>query len=542
MGSVSGFLRILGTVVLALTLAGLPAEIATAASSSAPAAADEPRQYPTEMPAIGVLVSQDGLDGQGHWSQTVQLTIQSGGTLADASLVAYGDTDHVDQLFEAARKKNPSLTAPAMMPAGQVIEITIDPSTAFTLQAVLHTSDTIVQRFTNGTVNTIYLHPKGSLTRVLDFPDGKPTDLFVYPTNGAPLKARPGGRIAELTYAAGQSFSDIVNQAYRVTNFAAAADLTQQTGWNPTHWPPPTGETKQIIIGPRSMFSARPNAVDPLPNPDPAGRARQVQLDQRRRQIGVYPVRLESFGTVYHVAVSDPAITASQFSELIYGTAQHRDEIARAAGFQVPPENANKTVGAFDPHLFGRSFDLAVDYVNEGFVVKRETDAKGIVTVALADGARLTTYPTTDSGPLELVQYPTGYKRILYRPPKLFLTAAQGLALLYTARDLGVSSDTVDAMGRKYAAEVIWHWAPGIPRASDDIADTLDLIDSPAGPYLAVLVAPPAPHTVIDQVIDLFRLRDPIAAIASLVLLSVAILLLADLARRSFTRRRRARW
>lgn len=542
MGAGMGLRGVVGLVMVALILTELPAGLADAAVRGASPPTEEPRQYPTEMPAIGVQVSQDGLDAQGHWSQTVQLTIQSGGTLADASLVVYGDTDHVDQLFAAAQKKNPSLAAPAMIPAGQVIEITIDPSAVFALQAVLHTTDTIVQRFTNGTVNTIYLHPNGSLTRAIDFSDGKPTDLFDYPTNGGPLKVRPGGRIAELTYAKGQSFSDIVSQAYGLTNFAAAADLTDQTGWDPTHWPPPIGESKQVIIGPRSMFSERPSAVDPIPNPDPTGRAQQLQLDRRRRQIGVYPVRLESFGTVYHVAVSDPSITASQFSKLIYGTAQHRDDIARTAGFQVPEENAAKTTGAFDPHLFGRSFELAVDYVNEDFVVRRETDATGITTVELADGAWLTTYPTAEAGPMQVVRYPTGYKRIRYRPPTLFLTVAQGLALLYTARDLGLATDTVETMGREYAAEVIWHWAPGIPRTSTDIADTLDLVDSPAGPYLEALIAPPAPHTIVDQVIDVLRLRDPLAAIASLVLLSTIILLLASLIRRSVGQRQRVRW
>jgi len=505
------------------------------------AATNLPLEYPTAMPAVKVAVAHDGLDANGHWTQVIQLTIESGGTLADASMVAYGDVNHVDQIFAAARQKNPSLTAPAMIPANQEIDLSVDPSTTYVLTDVLTTPDTIVQRFANGVVSTMYLHPKNSLKQSISFPDGKPTDLFVFPGTTAPIKARPGGRIVDLVYQKGDSFGSLVDEAYGLTTFSAAEDLTKQSGWDPTHWPPAVGQEELIIVGPRALYAAAPQAVAPIPNLDPAGRSRQNQLTTERTRIGVYPVHLESFGTVYHVAVNDPNVTASALSQLIYGSTAHRDELARAAGFQVPSDNAGKSTGAFDPHLFGRSFDLTVDYVDEHFVVGQQT-RNGSTTVELADGAALTTYAPADSGPMQTVAYPTGYKRIVYRPPKTYVTIAQALSLLYTAQNLTLSTSAATSESDQYVAEALWRVSPGIPKSSSDIADSLQLDDSPQGPYLVALIAPPAPHNVVDTAVGFLQIRNPIKGIVVLVLAGVALVILVDLANRRSGQPRRVRW
>ncbi|HEX5417765.1 MAG TPA: hypothetical protein VFZ25_19070 [Chloroflexota bacterium] len=523
---------------LILALAPVSPVLADSPPSSPP---NLPLAYPTVMPGIKVAVAHDGLDANGHWTQVVQLTIESGGTLADASMVVYGDTNHVDQIFAAARQKNPSLTAPAMIPAGQEIDLNVDPSATYVLAAVLTTPDTIVQRFANGVVSTIYLHPTNSLKQVIAFPDGTPTDLFIYPGSTAPIKARPGGRIVDLVYQKGDSFGTLVDAAYGLTSFAAAQDLTKQSGWDPTHWPPPTGQEKLVVVGPKDLYSAAPPAVTPIPNPDPAGRALQQQLAARRTRIGVYPVRLESFGTVYHIAVNDPTVTASALSQVVYGNTAHRDDLARAAGFQVPADNGGKSTKAFDPHLLGQSFDLTVDYVDENFVVGKQT-RNGATTVELADGASVTSYAPADSGPMQVVAYPTGYKRIDYRPPKTYLTIAQGLALLYTAQNLNLSGATVTRESNQYVAEALWRVAPGIPKSSSDIADSLQLLDSPSGPYLEALLAPPAPRNPVDATLGLLQVRSPIKGILVLVLAGIALVVLVDLARRHFAHPRRVRW
>lgn len=503
--------------------------------------ANLPLEYPTSMPAVKVAVAHDGLDANGHWTQVVELTIEPGGTLADASMVMYGDVNHVDQIFAAARQKNPSLTAPAMIPAGQVIDLSVDPSTTYVLTDVLTTPDTIVQRFANGVVSTTYLHPKNSLKQAISFPNGKPTDLFVFPGSTAPIKARPGGRIVDLVYRNGDSFGSLVDEAYGLTSFAAAQDLTKQSGWDPTHWPPSIGQEKLILVGPSDLYASAPQAVAPIPNPDLAGRALQDRLTTDRTRIGVYPIRLESFGTVYHVAVNDPNVTASALSQLIYGAPAHRDDLARAAGFQVPSDNAGKTTGAFDPHLFGRSFDLTVDYVDENFVVGQQT-RNGATATELADGAIVTTYTATDSGPLQAVAYPTGYKRIVYRPAKTYVTVAQALSLLYTAQNSQLSADAATRESNQYVAEALWRVAPGIPKSSGDIADSLQLQDSPQGPILVALIAPPSPHNPIDTLLRLLQVQNPIKGIVVLVLIGVVLVVLVDLASRGFARRRRVRW
>src|SRR5579884_22445 len=181
-----------------------------ASAPAAPFADNTLVDYPTDMPPIQVSVVRDGLDSRGHWMQTVRLTVRSGGTLADASLVVFGDITHVDTLFQAAHRANPFLSSPAMIPVGQQIDLQIDPATTFVLEAVLHGTNTLVQRFTNGAVNTVYLQPTGSVTRLLTFPEGKPTDFFAYPGSPDVTRVRPGGRIVDLRYAKGESFASVV--------------------------------------------------------------------------------------------------------------------------------------------------------------------------------------------------------------------------------------------------------------------------------------------------------------------------------------------
>src|SRR5579862_9693059 len=67
------------------------------------ALADDPLEGLTAMPPVGVAVTQEGVDPQGHWTQTIRLTINSGGSLSDASTLVYGDPTHVDELFAGAK-------------------------------------------------------------------------------------------------------------------------------------------------------------------------------------------------------------------------------------------------------------------------------------------------------------------------------------------------------------------------------------------------------------------------------------------------------
>ncbi len=497
--------------------------------------------YPTDMPPIQVSVVRDGVDSRGHWMQTVRLTVRSGGTLADASLVVFGDMTHVDTLFQAARRANPYLSSPAMIPVGQQIDLDIDPATTFVLEAVLHGPNTLVQRFTNGVVNTVFLNPTGSVTRLMTFPDRKPTDFFAYPGAPGATHVRPGGRIVDLRYAKGESFASVVQETYGITTYAAAVDLTHQTGWDPIHWPPPMGEVKRVITQPSGVYQTQPTEVALIPNTNAIGRERQEALHQARRKAGVYAVRQESFGTVYHVAVTDPSITASQLSYLIYGSAGHQLDIARAAGYQIPSTPTGEP-SRFDPHLLGRAFDLAVNYQDENFVAWRTIDRRGVTRVGLVDGAEITTYPSGSHGVVQILAYPTRYKLVVYRPSTLSLTIAWGLALFHVASDLTLSSDVANALARQYAAEVIWRWSPGMPRSPEDIPDSLELVDSPGGPVVRVLIGPPAPRTFPADLVDTLGLDNPLIAVGETVAAAAVIVLMVDLGRRHTRRGGRVRW
>ena len=527
----------LGTLLLAVAVVLSPASPVLAAPGGATLSNLTVVDYPTDMPAIDVTVIKDGLDARGHWVQTVRLTIRPGGTLADASLVAFGDVLHVDTLFRAAQHTNPHLFNPAMIPIGQQIDLQVDPSSAFVLQTVLHGSNTLVRRFTNGAVDTSYIKPNGSVTRLLTFPDGKPTDFFSFPADPSAIKVRPGGRIVDLQFALGQAFADVVNQTYGLTTYGAAVDLTRQTGWDPTRWPPPIGSVKQVVTEPPAVYAATPRETDLIPNPDPVGRARQINLHEARLKAGVYVTRQETFGTVYHVAVTDPSVTASGLSNLIYGTPDHRLDIARAAGYQIP-DGGN---AAFDPHLLGRAFDIAVDYQDENFVVSRSVNPDGAVEIELVDGSQITTYPGSTHGLVQLIRYPTQYKRILYRPSKLSLTIARGIALFHLASAPGLPSDTANTLADEDAARILWQWSPGMPREPGDIADSVQLVNDPTSPDLQVLIGPPVPRTAVGDLANRAGLGNPLIAVLSLVVAGTLIVLAVDLGRR-YTRRARSPW
>jgi hypothetical protein len=532
--------RLLASLVVVVSLASILAGPARAAPGAQPVADDDPYSDFNAMPAVDVAVIQDGVDANGQWQQTVRLTIHAGGSLSDASLVMYGDAVHVDALFAAAQRKNPHLTSPAMIPAGQQIDVTIDPSTVFAVATVLRSANSVVLRFTNGVVSTAYQRPEGSLQRVIAFPESKPTDLFIYPSATQPVKVRPGGRIVDVVYAAGERYGDLVGQVCGITSFLAASDLTAQTGWDPARWPPPAGAAKRVVTKPLTAYQEEPRAITPIPNPHPVGQARQRDQLQARHKVGIFPVRLESFGTVYHVALSDPKVTAGDVSTLLYGSPDHLLDVARAAGFSVPTVAAGHA--AFDPHLFGRAFDLTVDYVDEQFVLWRRYAENGQLATGLVDGAVITAYPAASSGPLQVVQYPTGYKRVVYRPPKLLSTAAQGLALFHAANAPSLSAAEANALARKFTAEMLWQWGPGVPRVSGDVADTLRLVDTPDGLLLVALVAPPAPRSIVSGIVDFLALRNPLVVTGAVVLVGCAVVLAIDLTRRTLQRVQRVRW
>jgi hypothetical protein len=496
----------------------------------------DPPRYPDALPAIGVSVVADGRDASGRWSQTLRLKIKSGGSLADASLLVYGDLDHVDVIFAAARKTNPHLVSPAVMPVGQQIDLPIDPSTTFALGGLAHQPNALVQSYTNGVVDTLYAKPQGSVIRVITFPAGKPTDAFTYPSANGPVKVRPGGKLVDVVYAQGTSYGDTVRQIFGVTTYLASADLATQIGWSPTNWPPPTGDTHQVAVGPLAAYLVLPPEATPIPNADPTGNAAEQRVQSERRHVGITLTGVESFNQVYHVAVNDPGLKASDVSRLLYNDGAHLGSIAAAAGIAKPNVGS-----AFDPYLYGLSFDLTIEYVDERFVVRSKAVDDGTVELKLADGAAITTYPPNPSGPLEVIRYPTGYKRVLYRPRPLLLGVANGLAVFHAANNLSLSSSATDQLNRRYVAEIVWRWGTSMPRAAGDLPESIDLVDDPRGAYIDALIAPPLPATPLDRGMDALDWGNPIVAIGALVIAASLLVVAVEALRRRISQPR-IRW
>lgn len=502
--------------------------------------ADDPYEGLLAMPPVAVAIRNDGVDARGQWVQTIGLTIRPGGSLSDASTLLYGDSSHVDALFAIAHRKYPPLASPAMIPVGLQIDVTVDPTKTYVLQSVLKSQNQVVWRYTNGVIATAYTKPDGSLSRVIAFPSGKPAVSFTYPGVNGPVQIQPGGKLVDVVYAKGESFGDVVGQVYNLTNYATAADFATQSGWNPMNWPPKPGTAKEIIVKPRAFYQQEPATIQPLPNPNPIGQRLQAAQLQAREREGITPVRLQSFGTIYHVAVSDPKLTARDVSVLLYGTPDHAGEIAKAAGLEAGKSNSSGA--SFDPPLFGRAFDLSVDYVDESFVLSRRVDANGVTTLGLVDGAEITNYPPAKSGPLRVVRYPTGYKRVYYRPAKTLLDVAQGLALFHVASAPWLSAHDANTIANDYAAELIWTWAPGIPRGSGDLANSMQLVKGVGGSYLVVMLAPGATPTLLGNLLRSVVFRNPFVAVALLLVVACGIVVVLDLARRSVAVFARPRW
>jgi hypothetical protein len=522
-------------LLFVILIAHLVATTAPALASSGPVASDPPR-YRDGLPPIGVRVVADGRDASGRWSQTLRLTIKSGGSLADASLLVYGDLDHVDVIFAAARKANPHLPSPAVMPVGQQIDLPIDPSTTFALSGLTQLPESVIQSYTNGVVDTLYLKPQGSVVRVITFPSGKPTDAFTYSSGEGPVKVRPGGKLVDVVHPLGASYGDTVRQIFGVTTYLATTDLAMQTGWSPNSWPPPIGESHQVVVGPVATYTVMTAEATPIPSPDPLANEMAQRIQSERRNVGVTLSRVETFDQVYHIATNDTTLKASDVSRLLYNDDAHAGNVTSAAGL-----DGTKSGTAFDPNLFGRSFDLTVEYVDERFVASGKVAADSTVERQLADGASTVTYPPASSGPLEVVHYPTGYKRVLYRPRPLLLGIANGLALFHAADDLALPSSATEPLNRRYVAEIIWRWGTSIPRASGDLPETIDLVDDPRGAYIDVLIAPPLPATALQRGMDALDWGNPIVAIGALVVGASALVVVVEAIRR-LVRQPRLRW
>ncbi|MBI2940431.1 MAG: hypothetical protein HYY04_08330 [Chloroflexi bacterium] len=486
-------------------------------------------EWPNQPLPIRVSVVEDRLDDQGRWRQTVSLTILSGGTLAEASLVAYGDLDHVDEIFQAARRNNPSLPSPARVPAGQVIELTMDPAVSYVQREVQKTDDVLRRSFTNGVEEVRYLRPTSSIVRFVQFPSRAGVNEFTYPDAGGPVNVVPGGRIVEFRYIPGEAYEDLVQKAIGFASFDAASDFTKQTSWDPTRWPPPPGEARRAVFRPTDSYAPRPQESIGPTNPDPAAQDRLRDLIAAREKAGIWAIRRESTGLVYRVAIGDPTVTARQVARLLYGAEDGYFQLAQRAGF--PVSSGDPTADQFDPKLFGRAFEVLVEYTRENFVLDEADDAEhGRRIIRLLNGTRIERYENARRGRgglQEIIVYPNGYTKLVYRPNELIGTLADALALLQVGGP--GEPEMIEQARQSYAADIIWRLAPDLPRDTPGALERLELRPAYGGRVVEAILAP-VPQRSVDRLVTRATATNPCLSAVVMVVLGSLVVVVVGIA------------
>lgn len=439
-------------------------------------------QQETVHPGVTVRLIDEGIDPQGKWYQTFRLTIRPGGTMSDAAFAIYGDINRSEEVFRAAQRQNPNLTDPTRLFVGQEIDITIDPATVAVFKEHRQPQDSPVREtvYYNRIVETVYREARDGVLRTIDFPADDRTDRFVFSSflqEEESIEAKPGARVIDYRYVAGQAFGDVVNNLFGVLSAKAANELVAQTQWDPNNWPPAEGAQARIVVDTRASYEDVKPAVTDFAPADPAALARWQELTRAREAAGIYPVRVEREGIVYHVLVGRSTVTAKQVSQLLFNNEDNFLQIATAAGISLPSEDTESLPAGYDPLLIGRSFEVQVPFVQEYFPVSENLPAEdGSTVTRLANGTVIYDYPVAEgeSGLIRVVQYPNGYKSITSRPGDFTLLALDFIHFQFlNLASPDMPREEREQLSRDFQARMLWNWSRGIPRSASDVAEDL---------------------------------------------------------------------
>ena len=520
--------RSLGRTVLSLlTLVALFGGVVDRAVAADPPV-DEPIaeaeivEYPDFALPITVEVIGDTVAADGRWTQTVKLTVTAGGTFGDASLAAYGNINHYDEMFEAARRLDPTLAGPTLVSIGQEIVLEIDPTRVFVMKQVRRDANGLTRLFASGVRDTEFERSTTSVARLVEFPRSPVQTPFHYPTDGTRIEVPSGGRIVDLRYRAGDDFAAVVRAALGEPSYLAAEEIARQTGWRPTAWPPPTGETKRVVLGPPESYRpAAATALAPV-SADPAAQAATEKLNADRARVGIASLGSLVDGTVFRVAVDDSQATARDVSRLLYGDEREALSLAARAGFAVPASPPPD----YDPILFGTAAEVSVPFAREWFPYAHDTDpATGAELIRLLNGTVIGRYPAADSrdqGLWESTRFPNGYRSFTYRPHSALAALATAVAYVRGVHDLGSEDAEQEAARSRYAGEFIWDWALGLPREPGDIPDLLELRPAGDDSVLVAVIGPSAALTPFESFVDRAWSRSPLAKAGALLGVGVA--------------------
>lgn len=439
---------------------------------------------------IDVTLTSDNRGEGGQWYQTFVFRIEPAGTLADISTIVYGDESHVNEIFAIVQKRNPSVTSPARVQAGQEIEMTVDASRIHVLKKIIPgaTQDALTRVYFNGVEETIPGRSGSAVVRVVEFPADAPVDSFVLRRGDQEITVPRGNKLVEYRYEQGDSFEETVTAAYGKLSTRAIQDFERQTRWSFDRWPPANGDTSEAIISTTRPYDDE--AFEPLKIrlPDPVTDAKFQELLAQRAQAGIYPVKQPPNGLTYRVAVVDSSVTARQVARLLYNSDVRYLEIAEAAGIQIEAKASEDLPADFDVPLIGRSFDIQVDFAEEDYVLEQSPgDGESIVKVTkLLNGTVIEERKEAEKGLQgvhRIIYYPNGYRRLVYKPDD---TLVAFFDFLYFTMKLGQVDDEEDR--RAFIATMLWNWLRDIPRAPGDVAEQLTLRDDAKGKLMEALV------------------------------------------------------
>lgn len=442
-----------------------------------------------ELPIDVTLVSDNKGEG-GQWYQTFVFRIEPAGTLADISTIVYGNESHVNEIFAIVQKRNPSVTSPALVQAGQEIEMTVDASRIHVLKTIIPgaTQDALTRVYFNG-VKEIFPGRSGSaVERVVEFPADAPVDSFVLKRDEQEVSVPRGNKLVEYRYEQGDNFEETVAAAYGKLSTRAIQDFERQTRWSFDRWPPANGDTSEAIISTTRPYDDESFEPLRISLPDPVADARFQELLSQRAQAGVYPVKQPPSGITYRVAVVDSSVTARQVARLLYNSDARYLEIAEAAGIKIETKDMEDLPSDFDMSLIGRSFDIQVDFAEEGYILEEGPgDGETVVKVTkLLNGAVIEERKEAEKGLQgvhRIVHYPNGYRRLVYKPDD---TLVAFFDFLYFTMKLGQVDDEEDR--RAFVATMLWNWLRDIPRSPGDVAEQLTLRDDARGKLMEALV------------------------------------------------------
>ena len=517
---------VVALLLLVTLVAATPGDLRAAdPPADGTAAGNEIVEYPDFGLPVSVEVVGDSVSLDGRWTQAVKLTVTEGGTFGDVSLAVYGNINHYDEMFEAARKLDPSLAGPTLVRIGQEIALDIDPTQVFILKTVRRDSTGLTRQFASGVKDVIYERPTTSVARIVEFPAAPARAIFQYPMDGARIDVPSSGRIVDLRYRSGDDLAAIVRAALGETSYLAADEIIRQTGWKPTNWPPPAGEVKRVVLGPLESYRppglvAAGQSLDSL-----TARVAAEKLAADRARAGISTRGILPDGTVFRIAVGDPGATARDVSRLLFGDDREYLRVATAAGF-TPPAGPPPD---YNPVLFGTSSEITVPFAREWFPYSRETEPEtGAEVIRLLNGTVVARYPAASArghGLWESTRFPNGYRSFTYRPDTFLSTVATAVAYLRGVRDLGLDRADQENARARYAGEFIWDWAFELPREPGDIPDSLAVRQLGDESVMQAVIGPSAPLTPFEQLVDSAWNRSPLAKAAALFGLGVVLTL-----------------